>query len=89
MAVPDFTVSNVTPSRICRCGSYHDLGFASVKIGDLTIRVSFNSDGLRWPDAVSLSPCLQRQIGPQIEREWLRQVGEAWAKARGAAGGAA
>ena len=82
MDTANFAVLDVTPGRICRCGSYHDLGFARVRIGDLTIRVSFTSEGLRWPDAVLLPPALQQRIGPQIERDWLRQVGEAWAKAR-------
>ena len=73
-------------ASICRCGSHAEIGHAKVQIGAVTISVAFTTDGIRWPDAVTMTEQMKAEIGPGIEQEFLRIVAETWAGKRLRAG---
>ncbi len=89
MSAPAVTVLKATCCGICRCGSRHELGFARVRIGEVTLTVTLTGGGVQWPHDVELRPGLAAALGHEIEREWLRQVGEEWHRARTSALGQA
>lgn len=75
-----YKVISARGNNLCRCGNHTEIGDAVLEISGVKIRVSIFADGIRWPSEVVLSPDLETEANRFVRAEWLRLMGEYWAK---------